>query len=431
MNDPAIRVDGLGKQYRLGMGAGGYGSLRESISAAGRSVFRRNREQAAADDSTIWALRDATFELARGEVVGVIGRNGAGKSTLLKLLSRITEPTEGSAQIRGRVGSLLEVGTGFHPELSGRENIYLNGAILGMTRAEIRSKFDTIVDFSGVERFIDTPVKRYSSGMYVRLAFAVAAHLDTEILLIDEVLAVGDAEFRQKCLGQMKEITGAGRTILFVSHNMAAVRSICSRVLLFDQGMMALDAGPEEAIARYLDQGLKDTAKLDAKSFERSLEGVIRKTDPTIRLQEVAVTKDSGIPSNAFTSDEAVCVSVRFECLEEVHNLRLIVEAVDEENRPFLSTQNLDAPDHAYRHAAGVYEATCRIPPDTFGGRRFYVSIQLIHPKVEHLILKKVLPVDVHFQGYNGYHDAWKDTFLRPNLEWACRPLTETRKGNA
>ena len=227
MSDIVIRVDSLSKQYRIGGKQEGYRTLRDTLTETFVSPFRRARKLlrghaygAAELDEIIWALRDISFEVKRGEVVGIIGRNGAGKTTLLKILSRITEPTEGYAEIHGRVGSLLEVGTGFHPELTGRENIYLNGAILGMKKAEIERKFDEIVDFAEIEKFIDTPVKHYSSGMYVRLAFAVAAHMEPEILLVDEVLAVGDAAFQKKCLGKMGEVAEGGRTVLFVSHNM-------------------------------------------------------------------------------------------------------------------------------------------------------------------------------------------------------------------
>ncbi|HEX8915075.1 MAG TPA: polysaccharide ABC transporter ATP-binding protein [Humisphaera sp.] len=248
MSDIAVRVDRVGKYYRLG-GARGYRTVRESL----MGLFRRRTAAAAAADAgqDLWALKDVSFEVRRGEVVGVIGRNGAGKSTLLKVLSRITAPTHGAVELTGRVGSLLEVGTGFHPELSGRENIFLNGAILGMTRAEIVARLDEIIAFSGVERFLDTPVKRYSSGMYTRLAFAVAAHLDPEILIVDEVLAVGDAEFQRKCIGKMSDVARSGRTVLFVSHNMGAVGAMCTRGILMHQGRVAFDGTADEAIRRY------------------------------------------------------------------------------------------------------------------------------------------------------------------------------------
>jgi lipopolysaccharide transport system ATP-binding protein len=261
MSEVVIRAEGLGKKYIIGHQAERerYTTLRDSVGRSLRNWGRSARDMFAgkalvSGDETeeFWALRDINFEIKRGDVVGIIGRNGAGKSTLLKVLSRITEPTTGRVTIEGRVASLLEVGTGFHPELSGRENIYLNGAILGMSREEIRRKFDEIVDFAGVEKFLDTPVKRYSSGMYVRLAFAVAAHLEPEILVVDEVLAVGDAEFQKKCLGKMQDVAGHGRTVLFVSHNMAAVRRLCSLAILVAGGRLE-NVGPTGAvIARYV-----------------------------------------------------------------------------------------------------------------------------------------------------------------------------------
>ena len=245
----AIEAAGIGKRYRLGEFQAAYGTLRESLTHATKRLLGK---ESARSPEEIWALRDVSFEVAQGEVLGVIGRNGAGKSTLLKVLTRITAPTEGRAEIRGRVGSLLEVGTGFHPELTGRENIYLNGAILGMKRREIQAKLPEIVEFSGVAKFLDTPVKRYSSGMYVRLAFSVAAHLEPEILLVDEVLAVGDAEFQARCLGRMEDFGATGRTVLFVSHNMQAVAQLCDRALLLDGGSVVLDGPSEKVVAHYL-----------------------------------------------------------------------------------------------------------------------------------------------------------------------------------
>lgn len=250
MGETVIRVEHLSKQYRIGRIQTRYETLRDHIAEAARNLFRRNR--ASEGETTLWALRDVSFELQRGKVLGIIGANGAGKSTLLKILSQITEPTEGRVWIKGRVGALLEVGTGFHPELTGRENVYLNGAILGMTRAEIDRKFDEIVDFAEVGPFIDTPVKHYSSGMQVRLAFAVAAHLEPEILLVDEVLAVGDAAFQRKSLGKMRGVVGEGRTVILVSHNMASVEQLCDEVILLEKGYLTRIGEPAEVIRHYL-----------------------------------------------------------------------------------------------------------------------------------------------------------------------------------
>ena len=257
MSSIAIRAESLSKRYHLGTGAN-YKTLRESLSGVLTGVARRVRSIGSKDakQSTFWALRDVSFDVNHGEVIGVIGRNGAGKSTLLKILSRITWPTEGRALIHGRIGSLLEVGTGFHPELTGRENIFLNGAIMGMRKTEISAKFDEIVAFSEVEKFIDTPVKHYSSGMYVRLAFAIAAHLEPEILIIDEVLAVGDLAFQQKCLGKMSEVSRGGRTILFVSHNMAVVEKLCQRTIVLDKGRIEYQGDTADAIHHYMNSML-------------------------------------------------------------------------------------------------------------------------------------------------------------------------------
>lgn len=251
MSDTVIKVENLSKMFEIGTAQPKYHTLRDHLVDGVGSLFRRNGKKSAGGD-IIWALKDVSFEVKQGEVLGIIGRNGAGKSTLLKILSRITEPTSGFAEIYGRVGCLLEVGTGFHPELTGRENIYLNGAILGMKKTDIDRKFDEIVAFSEVEKFIDTPVKRYSSGMHVRLAFAVAAHLEPEILIVDEVLAVGDAEFQRKCLNRMENATKEGRTVLFVSHNMAAVQSLCTRAIYLRDGAVALDATVEQTMTTYL-----------------------------------------------------------------------------------------------------------------------------------------------------------------------------------
>src|SRR5688572_14850492 len=278
---PAIRAEGLGKRYRLGS-ARADNNLTEALRAAARRLVRR-----APTAPEFWALQDVSFEVQPGEVVGVIGRNGAGKSTLLKVLSRIVEPTAGRAEVRGRMGSLLEVGTGFHPELTGRENIYLNGSVLGMKRTEIARKFDEIVAFSGVEQFLDTPVKRYSSGMYVRLAFAVAAHLEPEILIVDEVLAVGDSAFQKKCIGKMEAITRTeGRTIIFVSHDMSAISALTKRCVLLHQGT-TIHVGPtEESIGRFF--GLGEQRALSYEVAEP-------RTRPHIRSARLRTSEPKGI----------------------------------------------------------------------------------------------------------------------------------------
>ncbi|HEY3356079.1 MAG TPA: polysaccharide ABC transporter ATP-binding protein [Polyangia bacterium] len=304
---PAIRVERLGKLYRIGGRQPMDRTLREAVMATLAAPVRRaaavlrGREAEASDDE-IWALRDLSFAVAPGEVVGIIGRNGAGKSTLLKILSRITEPTTGRFGLKGRVGSLLEVGTGFHPELTGRENIALNGAVLGMRRHEIQRKFDAIVAFAGIDRFLDTQVKHYSSGMYMRLAFAVAAHLEPEILLVDEVLAVGDAAFQKQCLGKMGEVAHEGRTVLFVSHNMHAVRSLCPRCLLIDGGRLAGDGATSEVIATYF-RGMAEAAPRAALPAARPGSGALR-------LTEVALEDAAGTRRSDFAVGEAIRLRV-------------------------------------------------------------------------------------------------------------------------
>ncbi len=289
----AVSVEELSKLYRIGELHSAYGTLRDSLAATGQKLVHRDHRP---HYEEIWALRDVSFELGQGGVLGIVGRNGAGKSTLLKILTRITTPTEGRAVIRGRVGSLLEVGTGFHPELTGRENVFLNGSVLGMRRKEIVKRFPDIVEFSGVEQFIDTPVKRYSSGMSVRLAFAVAAHLEPEVLLVDEVLAVGDAEFQRRCLGRMEDLSSAGRTVIFVSHQMQAVAQLCERVVWLDKGEVVLDGPSSEVVARYLQSGFGAGSSREWPDLE-SAPG-----DDLVRLRSVRVVQDD---------DEAAAVDVR------------------------------------------------------------------------------------------------------------------------
>ena len=257
MNNIAVRAEGLGKQYQIGGAQPAASSLRQSLVGAVADIWRRlSQPHIRGKAEPFWALSDVSFDIHQGEVLGIIGRNGAGKSTLLKVLSRITPPSRGRVEINGRIGSLLEVGTGFHPELTGRENIYMNGAILGMKRSEIRDQFDEIVEFASIGRFLDTPVKRYSSGMYVRLAFAVAAHLDPDILIVDEVLAMGDVEFQRKCLGRMSQSAQEGRTVLLVSHNMSSIKSLCDRALLLEQGQVAAQGDVDKVVDQYLKSGL-------------------------------------------------------------------------------------------------------------------------------------------------------------------------------
>jgi lipopolysaccharide transport system ATP-binding protein len=306
MSDVAIRVEGLSKSYRLGGKQEPYKTLRESLIGAAKAPLRMLRGRRAGKPETLWALRDVSFEVRTGEVVGIIGRNGAGKSTLLKILARITDPSEGRAEIHGRIGSMLEVGTGFHPELSGRENIFLNGVILGMRRAEIARKFDEIVAFAEIEKFVDTPVKHYSSGMYVRLAFAVGAHLDPEILLVDEVLAVGDASFQKRCLGKMSEVAGQGRTVFFVTHDMAAIAALCTRAMVFEQGRLVHSDTAQAAIAEYL-RRVSNTASIPlAERRDRQGNGLLRFTG-------LAIRNAHGEASDTISAGEDVTIELTYD----------------------------------------------------------------------------------------------------------------------
>src|SRR5664280_645129 len=306
MSNVVVSVEGVGKRYRIGRQRDPYGRLTESLAGALRVPFDMARGKRREAGEWIWALRDVSFELRQGEVVGVIGRNGAGKTTILKVLSRITEPTTGTVTLRGRVGSLLEVGTGFHPELTGRENVFMSGAVLGMRRAEIIRRFDEIVEFAGIEQVLDTPVKRYSSGMQVRLVFAVAAHLEPEILFIDEVLAVGDAEFQKKCLGKMSELGEGGRTILFVSHSMPAMLRLCQRAVLLDHGEV-ITAGPTHEVVRtYLESDLGRTS-------ERRWDDISTAPgDDVARLRSVRVVTTQGKPADEVDVREPIDVEVEY-----------------------------------------------------------------------------------------------------------------------
>jgi lipopolysaccharide transport system ATP-binding protein len=325
MSDIAVRVEKLSKRYKIGVAKQRHDTLRDQLADGIRGLFRRNGFRSADGGQppfkdhgdAIWALKDVSFEVRQGEVLGIIGRNGAGKSTLLKILSCITEPTEGRAEVHGQVGSLLEVGTGFHPELTGRENIYLNGAILGMKKAEIERKFDEIVTFAEVEKFIDTPVKRYSSGMYVRLAFAVAAHLQPEILIVDEVLAVGDAAFQKKCLGKMDDVVKEGRTVLFVSHNTAAIKSLCSRALLLNAGSLAGEGNVDRVVDAYYAM-VMDT--------EMPKTGLIPETiprpwsTPEARLRSVRITDSSGKAISQLYFGQPFRITLTFDVLTGIRD---------------------------------------------------------------------------------------------------------------
>jgi len=374
----AIRAEALGKCYKIGSARTSYKTLRESLMNRARSVFR-GRDARQSESDLIWALSEVSLEIQPGEVVGIIGRNGAGKSSLLKILSRITKPTRGRVQIRGRVGSLLEIGTGFHPELTGRENIYLNGAILGMRRAEMDRKFDEIVAFSEVERFLDTPVKRYSSGMYLRLAFAVAAHLEPDILLVDEVLAVGDASFQKKCLNKMQDVGKEGRVVLFVSHNLPAITRLCPRAILLDGGRVLQDGPSHQVVTAYLGEsaGAAEREWPDLKEAPGN---------DVVRLSAVRVRTEDGRVSGAVDIRRPVGIEMEFEVLKPGWVLVPNYHVVNDEGTYVFVTIDQD-PDWQRRpRPPGSYLSTAWIPGNFLaeGGLIVSPSISTLDPALTH-----------------------------------------------
>jgi len=392
MTEPIITVENLSKQYRIGARELKGRTFREAVVdtlAAPVKNLRRLRQLTRFDDrvsnsgedgataagtstgDTIWALKDVSFMVQPGEVVGIIGRNGAGKSTLLKILSRITEPTSGEVKLYGRVSSLLEVGTGFHPELTGRENIYLNGTILGMRKAEIDRKFDEIVAFSEIEKFLDTPVKRYSSGMYVRLAFAVAAHLEPEILLVDEVLAVGDAAFQKKCLGKMGSVAKEGRTVMFVSHNMAAIKDLCSRSLLLANGKFTLSGPTENVIDHYFNSfKLMDNKKVFAI-------GHIHDPDKKVSLLSVELLNHKMKQANSFDMDQCFFILINFGIHKKLSNFHLFVNIFKNDGTLVFGTATWDShgldPNKIWE--PGTYDCTFSVPPHLLNSGNYYLEI--------------------------------------------------------
>jgi lipopolysaccharide transport system ATP-binding protein len=408
MGDAAITVEGLGKRYRIG-GGERYLALRDRLA----DLVRLRWRSGTAPTETFWALQDVSFTVPQGEVVGVIGRNGAGKSTLLKLLSRITEPTAGRAEVRGRVGSLLEVGTGFHPELTGRENIFLNGAIIGMTRAEIRRQFDAIVAFAEVERFLDTPVKHFSSGMYLRLAFAVAAHLDPEILLVDEVLAVGDAAFQRKCLGKMAEVTKAGRTVLFVSHNLGAMRGLCQRALWLEAGGLRADGPAAQVISDYLNAGA------ETKQLAEQL-GSPRLQDPLFRWRDVQVLQD-GQPVAVVFNGTPVEIRMDYEVLMPTSGLRVFIDVLDENRDLLIRSFHDEHADAVATVPAGRYRSVAEIPANLLANRTYWLHLQATIHNLRPLAGEGILlPLDVQRSSSinRAYPHEPNRAKLQPWINW-------------
>ncbi len=389
MDDNVIRIEGLGKKYQLGTVR--HDTLRDMLSHALQAPFR-HRDADDHDPGEFWALHDVSFSVKRGDVVGIIGRNGAGKSTLLKILSRITEPTTGRIAIRGRVASLLEVGTGFHPELTGRENVFLNGAILGMPRADIHRKFDDIVSFAEITRFVDTPVKHYSSGMYVRLAFAVAAHLEPDILIVDEVLSVGDAQFQQKCLGKIDAISRDGRTVIFVSHTMGTVAKLCSSVVLLREGRVDRHGDPATTIARYLDDG---------GSAALTRQDAVRAPNHPFILHRVEILNAAGEPVQSLPNHEAFRVRLSWELTAAMRSLRVGFRLHAHDGSVVLSTTDCDGNGGAGRpREAGTHVSEVEFPPHFLNRGRFYLWIGIDVPMVAAVLsVDAVAPFSVEAVG--------------------------------
>ncbi len=424
MSRPAIKVEGVWKEYTVGAAHPRHSTFYDLLSHGLMAPFRRLRGAGvdATSGDRFQALRDVSFEVRPGEVLGVVGRNGAGKSTLLKVLSRITAPSRGRVSLRGRVASLLEVGTGFHPELSGRENIHLNATILGMGKAEIARKFDQIVAFSGIERFLDTPVKRYSSGMYVRLAFAVAAHVEADILLIDEVLAVGDAEFQKRCLGMMGEVARDGRTVVFVSHNLTAMRNLCSEGLLLSNGRVDASGSIDEVLRQYAFNAAGHTgAVVDIDEAY---------PEKIAALRRVAVVPQGGAGGDSLSVSAPFQISTCIEVRAEHVDLGVFVSCLDaSQNCVFSSASFFNAKLNGARLTAGLHEFHCSVPAHLLNTGDYTLDVVLIRNRSE-IVLTESAVVSFHIEdaptGIDGWH--WPiQGIVRPQLGWTKSKISSPR----
>jgi len=418
-SDLSILVQGIGKRYKIGAAQQRTDTLRDLITAQAQRIGStlRGKRRHSDDADHIWALRDVSFEVKRGQALGIIGRNGAGKSTLLKVLSRVTDPTEGYGELRGRVGSLLEVGTGFHPELTGRENIFLNGAILGMHKKEIEARFDEIVAFSEVEKFIDTPVKRYSSGMYLRLAFAVAAHLEPEILVVDEVLAVGDADFQRKCLGKMGDVANSGRTVLFVSHNMSAILRLTQESIVLDKGKVLLSAPSNEAVDFYLNRGL---SKIGERFWE---EDEVPASSAPFRPLAIRILDKTSQVSDSVRSVDPIRIEIDYELTEDVTGLRVGYYLLTTRGEPIFTSFDIDSEALFKEYTArskGVYTSRCTIPANTLNEGRFLLGVNASSYGIRRYFQDdQALSFSVDASGAPGTH--WPEPRpgpVRPVLDW-------------
>ena len=409
----AIRVDNLTKRYRLG--GAGRSNLRQTIAQTVKRIPQTLRGERAPRPEDFWALNGVSFEVARGEIVGVLGHNGAGKSTLLKILSQITEPTGGEVRFRGHVGSLLEVGTGFHPELSGRDNIFLNGAILGMSRQQIARRFDEIVEFADVAAFIDTPVKRYSSGMYTRLAFAVAAHLETDILLVDEVLAVGDVAFQQRCLARMGELAHGGRTVLFVSHNIAAIQTLCPRSILLRRGQVVADGRTNDVVATYLRGGDEGPARSRRWAVGQEPRGGLAR----LRAAQVFPTEDPGAELLDITMPFSIAFDYEWSGADQT--LRFDLCLVNGDGIQVFDTSPAES---LWRHRPGRNRLICHIPGDLLNANQYHVHLALRQDDEEVLNLRDVLSFELldSARDRQGWFGEWEGV-LRPRFDWQVETL--------
>ena len=420
MNNLAVRVEDIGKQYNIFRESSRYNTLREKIVETIKSPVKTLLNPTGSEK--FWALRHVDFTLEYGQVLGIIGKNGAGKSTLLKILSRVVEPTEGMAEIHGRVGSLLEVGTGFHPELTGRENIFLNGAILGMKRAEIENKFDEIVAFSEIEKFIDTPVKRYSSGMYMRLAFAVSAHLEPEILVVDEVLAVGDAEFQRKCLGKMSDVASEGRTVIFVSHNMSAIQRLTQECIILDKGTMVMRAPTPEAVDYYLTNDFSASGERYYIAEEAS--SAVFPFKPVA----VRVKNPAGQVTDNLLSVEPLTIEVEYQLDADITGLRIGIYMMTSRGEYIFTSFDTDEPEKFQSMSvrkAGHYVSRCVIPADTFNEGKFVIGINASSYMVKRYFSdERALNFSINTTGAPGMH--WVEIRhgpIRPRLDWRIEEI--------
>jgi lipopolysaccharide transport system ATP-binding protein len=421
MTSAAICVENLSKRYQLGARESAHTTFREAATDFFAGPFRRLKSLSGhlEDEDAFWALKDVSFEVEPGEVVGIMGRNGAGKSTLLKILSQITEPTCGRIEINGRVASLLEVGTGFHQELSGRENIYLNGSILGMSRAEVRRKFDEIVAFSEIERFLDTPVKRYSSGMYVRLAFAVAAHLDPDVLVVDEVLAVGDFEFQKRCLGKMSTFSNSGRTILFVSHSVGAISRLCSRCIVMSAGSVTCDAPTPLAVSHYLAGYASSTGII------RWTDGIANSAESRFRFLQVRLLNDNRQPTATFESQGNLNVELTFRVIEPLRNCRVGFFVSTADGTCLFDCHDTDDFPEAHVRHAGVFTATCAVPLRQLLPGRYVISPNAGIPSVKNLAyVEGALSFDLHEScSQKPKMNVQRGGLMIPAAHWLRSPL--------